>query len=114
MLEFDGRQHFVRPLQGLLRHVRVSLLRDEFDCVVGRQLIDEEEIGGGEHLAQQLDALTDERGDSKHSLGRDVEPSFAHDWQQALAQVFDAQSSNVFRVEPERFGIESVFMVSDT
>jgi hypothetical protein len=34
-------------------------LRDEFGGVVGRELVDEEKVGGGEDFAQELDTLTD-------------------------------------------------------
>src|SRR5208337_4986993 len=47
--------------------------------------------------------------DLQHFFGRHVESGFAHDRQQALAQVFNRQPANVLGVQPERFGIEGIF-----
>ena len=109
VFEFDIRQHFLRALQNFQCHGRVAFLRDQFGWIVGRQLIDEEKIGSGKHVAQQSDALADERSNAKHLFRRDAESSLAHDRQQALAQVFDSKAANVFGVEPQRLGIESFF-----
>ena len=63
VLEFNIRQHFARSRENLQRHGQVSLLRDQLGRIVGRQLVDKEEIGRSEHVAQQLDALPDQRRD---------------------------------------------------
>ena len=109
VFELDVGQHIARAREDLQRHRHVSLLRDEFGGIVGRQLIDEEEVGGGEHVAQQLDALANQRRDLQHLFRRDVETGAAHDGQQAGAQVLYRQAANVLGVEPERLGIEGLF-----
>ena len=40
----------------------VAFLGDQFGGVVGEEFGEEEEIGGGDGVAQKLDALADERG----------------------------------------------------
>ena len=85
MLELNLRQHFACACKNFLRHGCVSLLRDQFGRIIGWQLVDEEEVSGGEHVAQQLDALADERRDAQHLFGRDVEACVVHDRKQAGA-----------------------------
>ena len=47
-------------LQGLLCHGGIPFLRNQFGRIVRRQLIDKEEIRGGQDVAQQLDSFADQ------------------------------------------------------
>ena len=58
-------------------HRGVALLGDQLGGVVGRQFVGEEEIGRGQHIAQQLDALLDQRRDRQHLRRICVEPGGA-------------------------------------
>ena len=62
MLENAAGQGGVRPF-----------LRNQFGRIVGRELVEEEEVGGGDGVAQQLDALADERGDGEELFRRGME-----------------------------------------
>jgi len=82
VFELDIRQHFAGSREDPRCHCRVSLLRDEFRRIVGRELVYEEEIGGGEHVAQQLDALADQGRDPEHLFRRHLESGGERDGQQ--------------------------------
>ena len=79
VFEFGLRQDFSCALQDFERHGGIALLRDQFGGVVGRKLVDEEKVGGGEDVAQKLDALADERGDGSIFSGVMWKSGAAHD-----------------------------------
>jgi hypothetical protein len=47
-------------------HGRITALRrDQLGRIVGGEFLQEEKVGGGDGIAQELDALTNERGDGE-------------------------------------------------
>jgi len=63
VIEIRCRQHLLCGFEHAYGHRRIALLRNQFGGIVGRELRQKEEIGGGDGFAQQLDALADERRD---------------------------------------------------
>src|SRR5580693_9271440 len=106
MFEFGLRQDFSSAGQNLERHRRVTLLGDEFGWVVVRKLIHQEKIGGGENVAQKLDALADERRDSEHLLRRNWKSSGVDNREQPRAEFADGKPADVLSVQPDGFGVK--------
>src|SRR3984957_18429853 len=65
VIERGCRQRLLRSLEHTQGQRGVPFLRDQLGWVIGRKLIDEKEIGGGDGFAQQPDALVYERRDSE-------------------------------------------------
>jgi hypothetical protein len=103
----SGGEELLRVLEDAAGESGVALLRDQLGGVVGRELIDEEEIGGGDGIAQELDAFADERGDGFDLLGRGMKAGLLEKRRKATAQLFDRQGADVLGVEPDGFGIKS-------
>jgi len=81
-------------LQDAQGHVRVASLGwDQLGCVIGSELRQEEEVGGGGGLAEELDALADERGNGKQFFGRGVEAGLLQEGPNARAELLDRQGS---------------------
>jgi len=106
VFEFSFRQHFSGAGQNYERHGDVSLLRNEFGWVVGRELIHKEKVGGGENVAQKLDALADERGDGVHLFRGDLESGRVDNGEQAGAEVVNRKPADVLGIQPDGFRIE--------
>jgi hypothetical protein len=98
VIEVDGGEEFKSVLEDAAAESGVALLRDELGGVVGRELIDEEEIGGGDGVAQELDAFADERGDGFDLLGRGMKARLLEKRRNATAQLFDRQGADVLGV----------------
>ena len=91
-----------------LGHGGVALLGDQLGAVVGRKLVREEEVGHGLHVAQELHALLNERRDLAELVaGR--EPA-ADEGQQLARQFVRRQGTDVLGIQPERLGVEGVFL----
>ena len=102
------RQNVQRAIEHAQCQRGVAFFRDQFGGLVRRQLRGEEKIGGREHVAQQADALADERRDARHGglVHRDARP--AHHRQQFPGELLGRHGANGLGVEPHRFGIERV------
>ena len=94
----------LRFLQRFQGHGGIALLGDQFRRIVGRELIDKEKVGGGKHVAQQLDAFPNQRRDLLHSAAINVEPCIAHNRQQSLAQLLYRHRADVLGVHPLQLG----------
>ncbi len=88
----------------------IALLRNQLGRVVGRELGDKEKVGGGDGIAQQLDALADERGDGEELFGRGMEAGLLEERLQFAAELLDGQGADVLGVEPDGLGIEGIFL----
>ena len=86
----------------------VSFLRNQLRWVVLGEFLQKEEIGGGDGVAQQLDALADERGDGEKLFWRGLEPGLLEEGLEAEAQLVDGECADVLGVQPDGFGIERV------
>ena len=66
MVEGSCGQYLERSLKNPASHGGVATLRrDQLGGIVGRELVDEEEVGGGGGLAEKLDAFANEWGDGE-------------------------------------------------
>ena len=70
MIEGDCGEDFLGVLKNAQGESGIAFLRDQVGWVVGREFFDEEEVGGGDGIAQQLDALANERGDGEKFFRR--------------------------------------------
>ena len=88
-----------RDLLGVLKDPAgqggIALLRDQLGGVVGRELVDEEEVGGGDGFAEQLDALADERRDGAELFGRGMEAGLLEEGLKLAAELVDGQGADV-------------------
>ena len=81
--------------------------------IIWRKLVGEKEVGHRQHVAQQADALANQRRDLRAAVSRRAasatRPS-AHHGQQPLGQLLDRQGADVLGVEPDGFGIEGILL----
>jgi len=82
--------------------------RDKFCGVVGSKFLEEEKVGGRGGFAEELDALADERGDGEKLLRRGGKAGLLEEGQEAGAELFDGERTDVLGVEPEGLGVEGV------
>ena len=106
--EFGGGEDFARFAEDGFGHGGVALFGDELGAVVGRQLVGEEEVGDGLHVAQELHALLNEGRDLASEIGR--EAGRRDEGQQFARQFVRGQGTDVLGVEPEGLGVEGVFL----
>ncbi len=65
MIERNCGENLLRGLENAQGHGRIATFwRDQLRGIVGSELVEEEKVGGGDGIAQQLDALADERRDN--------------------------------------------------
>ena len=83
----------------------IALLRNQLGWVVGREL-EEEEVCGGDGIAQQLDALANERGDGKELFGRSSKPACFEEGLECSGELLDGQGADMLGVEPDGLGVE--------
>src|SRR5580658_8924299 len=109
MIERGCGQHLFSILQDAEGHCGIPALgRDQLVGIVGCELIDEEEIGGRDSIAQQLDALANERSDGEKLVWRGLEASLFEEGLDAAAEFVDGQGADMLGVEPDSLGIERV------
>ena len=101
-------EHLLRVLEDASGQRGIALLRDQLGRVVGRELVEEEEVGGGDGIAQQLDALADERRDGEQLLRRWRRSRPGRRRAGVAAELLDGQGADVLGVEPDGFGIEGI------
>ena len=108
----EGRcgQHLLRMLQDAAGERGVALLRNQLGGVVRRELVDKEKIGGGDGLAQERDALADERRDLAHFFRRGMQAGPLEERLDAGAEIVDAEGADMLCVQPHGLGIEWVFL----
>ena len=75
VIEKGRRKDFKRVLKNAASESGIALLGDQVGRVVGSELGQEEEIGRRNSVAQELDALANERGDGEEFFRRCVKPS---------------------------------------
>src|SRR6185437_1309223 len=88
----------------------VSFLGDQLGGVVGRELIEEEEICSRDGVAQQLDALANERGDGAELFRGGMKAGLVEEGLQLAAEVLDEHGADVLGVEPDGFRIKGIFI----
>jgi xanthine dehydrogenase YagR molybdenum-binding subunit len=76
-LELDGGKNLAGPLEHGYGQGGIPLRRDELGGVVGRQLVEEEEVGHLSHIAQRRNALLNQRGDLDHLAALNFKPGRA-------------------------------------
>ncbi len=101
-------EDFQRVLEDSAGEGGVALLRDQLGGVVRRELGEEEEVGGGDGIAQELDALANERGDGEELFGRGMEAGLFEEWLDLGAELGDGQGADVLGVEPDGLGVKGV------
>ena len=106
MVEIGGGEDLLGGLEHAQGHRGVALLRDQFGGVVRGQLRNKEKIGGGDGIAQQLDAFADERRNGRDFLRRRMKGRLLEERLKAAAQLVDGQSADVLGIEPDGFFIE--------
>ncbi len=84
----------------------IAFLRDQLGRVVRRELGHEEEIGGGDGIAQELDALADERRDGEQLFRGVDQAGLLEEGLELAAELVDGQGADVLGVEPDGLGIE--------
>ncbi len=84
-------------------------MRDQVGRVVGGELGEKEEVGGGNGIAQQLDALANERRDGEQLFRRGLKAGLLEEGLEAGAELLDGQGADMLGVEPDGLGIEGVF-----
>src|ERR1035438_6130665 len=78
-------------------HGRIATLRrDQLGGVVGGELGEEEEIGGGDGIAEQLDALANERSDGEDFFWFRIEACAREEGLEAGTELLDGQGADVF------------------
>ena len=81
VVEGGRGQNLLRGLEARRqRHRRIALLRDQLGGIVGRELIEKEEVRGADGIAQQLDALANQRRDGKKFFGRGMKAGLLKKW----------------------------------
>ncbi len=109
VIEGDAGEDFQRVLEDAAGHGGIATLRrDQLGWVVGGELIEEEEVGGGDGFAEELDALADERGDGEEFFGRWIKACLVEEGLELTAELVDGQGADVLGVEPDGFGVEGV------
>ncbi len=109
----EGRcgENFLGMLKDAEGHGRIATLGgDQLGRVVGGEVLQKEEVGGPDGIAQQLDALANERSDGEQFLGRGAEAGLLEEGLEAGAELLDGQGADVFGIEPDGFGVEWVFL----
>ena len=105
MIEGGGGQNFLRVLRTRQGQSGIAAFgRNQLGGVVGREFVEEEEVGGGGGFAEQLDALADERGDGENFFWRGLEAGLREEGRELAAELVDGQGADVLGVEPDGFG----------
>src|ERR1035437_321156 len=107
----EGRpgQNFLSMLQDAEGHSDITTLgRDQLSGVVGGEFFHKKEVGGGDGVAQELDALANERGDDEKLFRRGLEAGLLEEGLEQAAELVDGQGADVLGVEPDSFRVERV------
>jgi len=84
----------------------IAFLRDQLRRIVRRELIDEEEISGGDSIFQQLNPLANKRGDGQKLLRQGRETSLLEKWLEEQSEPFNGQRADVLGVKVDCFRVE--------
>src|ERR1035438_7745143 len=88
----------------------IALLRDQFRRVIRRKFFHKEEISCRDGVAQQLDSLADQRSDGEQPFARSMEAGLFEKRLDAAAELLHWQRPDMLGVQPQRLGIEGVFL----
>ena len=99
----------MRLLEDAAGESGIALLRDQLGWVVGSELGEEEEVGGGDGIAQELDALADERGDGEELFRRGMEASLLKEGLEVVGELVDRQGADVLGVQPDGLWVKRIF-----
>ena len=106
VIESGCGENFQRVLEDAAGQCGIAFLGDQLGGVVGGELGEEEEVGGGDGIAQELDALTDKRSDGEKLFGRGMEAGLLEKGLEQRAELLDGQGADILGVEPQGLGIE--------
>src|ERR1700677_1106768 len=108
MIERGGGEDFLGVLEDAPDERRIAFLRNQVGWVVEGQLFDEEKVGGGNGVPQQLDAFADEWGYGEEFLRSGIDAGPFEEGVELAAELVDGECADVLGVEPDGFGIERI------
>ncbi len=97
-------------LQDAVRQGCIALLRNQVGRVIRRQLGKKEKIGGGDSIAQELDALADQRGDSEHLFWRWMKAGLLEEGLQAATQLSTGRARMCSALSHTALAIEGIVL----